>query len=83
MRRKKSRLVCDICGKTGAKIRKIVEVFGKKKDLLLIEDIPVIACPNCCESYFTAETLHKIEIIRAKKERLAVSRAVKVAHFAA
>jgi hypothetical protein len=29
--------------------------------LLVIENVPVTSCPNCGESYLTAETLHEIE----------------------
>ena len=33
-------------------------VTAKKEDLLVIESIPVVSCPNCGENYLTAETLH-------------------------
>ena len=48
---------CDLCGQEGVKLRKVIETYGKGIDLLIIEDIPMFSCPNCGESYFTAETL--------------------------
>ena len=75
-------MICDICGKEGARIRKVTEAYGKGKDLLLIENIPVISCPNCGESYFTADTLHEIERIKLHRKNFAEERPVEVAAFA-
>jgi len=33
------KMVCDICGQEGARIRRIAETYGKGKDLLVIENI--------------------------------------------
>ena len=74
-------MICDICGKEGAKIRKVTETYGKGDDLLIIEDIPMISCPNCRESYFTADTLHEIETIKLHRENFATERQVDVASF--
>ena len=76
-------MVCDICGKEGARIRRIAETFGRGKDLLLVENVPLVACPNCGESYFTANTLHEIERISLHRKSFAVKRSVKVARFVA
>ena len=38
--------------------------YGKGANLLVIEDVPVVVCPHCGESYLTAETLHEIERIK-------------------
>lgn len=74
-------MVCDICGKGGVRIRKVTDTYGKGKDLLVIENIPMISCPNCGERYFTAETLHEIERIKRSRKNIAVKRQVKVANF--
>jgi YgiT-type zinc finger domain-containing protein len=74
---------CDICGKNGAKIRHMTRSYGKGPDLLLIENVPVVVCPHCGESYLTAETLHEIERIKVQHRRsLAKPRNVAVASFA-
>jgi YgiT-type zinc finger domain-containing protein len=81
MKKNHQLLVCDNCGKKGARIRKIVEAYGKGKDLLIIEDIPMISCPNCGESYFSAETLHEIERIKLHRDSFAAEKTVEVAAF--
>jgi YgiT-type zinc finger domain-containing protein len=73
---------CDNCGQEGARIRRVARTYGKGKDLLVIEGIPVVSCPHCGESYITAETLHEIERIKLHRRSLAVERPVEVAQFA-
>ena len=75
-------LVCKICGKQGDYIRFVNRCFGKDDDLLVIENIPLVSCPNCGESYLTAETLHEIECIKLHRENFAEERKVAVAKFA-
>ncbi len=75
-------MVCDICGQKGARIRKVARTYGKGKNLLLIEGIPVVSCPHCGESYMTAETLHEIERLKLHRKSLAVQRPVEVVSFA-
>ncbi len=72
---------CDFCGNQEVQIRKVVRTYGKGEDLLVIENIPVISCPHCGESYLTAETLHEIERIKSNRKSLAVARFVEVANF--
>jgi YgiT-type zinc finger domain-containing protein len=74
-------MICDIYGTDGVKIRTISRAYGQGKDLLIIENIPIISCPHCGESYLSAETLHKIEAIK-RDRTLAIERPVGVANFA-
>ena len=74
-------MLCDICGREGARIRRITETYGKGENLIVIEDI-LVSCPHCGESYFTADTLHEIERIKLHHKSLAVERSVPVAKFA-
>lgn len=57
--------------------------YGSGEDLLVIENIPVVRCPACGESYMTAETLREIERLKRNRETLAVGREVEVVSFAA
>ena len=41
------------------------------------------SCPHCGESYFTAQTMHEIERIKALRKSLAAARQVPVAVFTA
>lgn len=75
-------MVCDNCGKKGARTRYVTRTYGKGDDLLVIENIPVISCPHCGENYFTAETLHEIERIKLHRKSFAQERPVAVANFA-
>lgn len=75
-------MICDICGKDGAEIRYMTRSYGKGANLLVIEDVPVVVCPHCGESYLSAETLHEIERIKLHRRSLARPRSVAVASFA-
>jgi len=75
-------MICDICGKEGARVRHVARSYGKSENLLVIENVPVISCPHCGESYLTAETLHEIERIKLHRQSFAQERPVAVATFA-
>jgi len=74
-------MICDNCGKEGARERKVTRSYGKAENLLVIEDVPVVSCPHCGESYLTANTLHEIERIKLHRGSIAVERHVEVATF--
>ena len=75
-------MICDICGREGAHVRHVARSYGKGANLFVIEDVPVINCPHCGESYLTAETLHEIERIKLHRQSFAQERPVPVAVFA-
>ncbi len=74
-------MICDICGQDGAQVRHVTRSYGKGSDLLIIENVPVVSCPHCGESYLTAETLHEIERIKLHRQSFAKKRSVPVAAF--
>jgi len=76
-------LTCDVCGRIGARVRRVSRTYGRGNDLLVIESVPVVTCPHCGESYLTADTLHEIERIKANRKALATERPVEVATFSA
>ena len=75
-------MVCDICGKSGARQHYISRSYGEGESLLIIEGVPAISCPHCSESYLTAYTLYEIERIKRQREGVATKRPVAVAAFA-
>lgn len=81
MKASNSEIVCDVCGKKGAKILHLSKSYGKGADLLVIENVPVVSCPTCGESYLTAKTLREIENIKRNRTNFAVERNVPVAVF--
>ena len=74
--------ICDICGSDQAHERHITRSYGKGERLLVIENIPVVSCPTCGESYMTAETSHEIERIKLHRKNFAKERPVAVAEYA-
>ena len=72
---------CASCGKPGVQLRAVTRSFGAGEGLLVIEGIPMWSCPHCGESYFTAQTMHEVERIKALRKSVAVDRSVKVAEF--
>jgi YgiT-type zinc finger domain-containing protein len=74
-------MVCDVCGKKGARIRRLTRSVGKGRTAFLIERVPVVSCPHCGESYLTAQTLHEIERIKLHRRQLVEERMVSVARF--
>jgi YgiT-type zinc finger domain-containing protein len=74
-------MVCAVCGKRGARVRRVTRTCGKGKTFLVIEAVPVVNCVRCGESYLTAKTLRKIERIKLHRRRLKTRRLVPVAQF--
>jgi YgiT-type zinc finger domain-containing protein len=78
---KRRYVVCDICGKKGARIRRVSRSYGKGDNLLVIENVPMVSCPHCGESYLTADVLQELERIKLHRQGFAVERPVEVASF--
>lgn len=76
-----SRLMCDVCGKADARIIHVTRSYGQGEDLLVIEKVPVISCPNCGASYLTSETLHELKRIKSHR-RSTSRRSIPVAKYA-
>jgi YgiT-type zinc finger domain-containing protein len=73
---------CAHCGSGKVHLKSVKRIFGKGVNLLVIEGIPMWSCPNCGESYFTAQTMHELERIKALRKSVATPRKVAVAVFA-
>jgi len=78
---KPTTIKCHLCGKKGARVRKVTQTYGRGADEYLVRNVPLIRCPNCYESYFTAATLHELESIKTHHRRLTVKRQVAVTEF--
>jgi YgiT-type zinc finger domain-containing protein len=61
MNTKTKETICENCGKGGARTIPVTKSYGKEESLLVIENVPVVSCPHCGESYLTARTLREIE----------------------
>lgn len=76
-----NKLKCDICGTEGVQARAVSRSYGTGKDLLVVEEIPLVSCPHCGESYFTADTLYELERIKLHRNGFAEKRPVAVAKY--
>ncbi len=74
-------LTCDLCGRTGARVRRVSRTNGRGDDLLVIEGVPVVTCSCCGENYLTETTLHEIARIKLHRKSLATERPVELASF--
>ena len=74
---------CTHCGGDKVQLEYVTRSFGKGANLLVIESIPMWSCPSCGESYFTAQTMHERDRIKALRKSVAKPRSVPVASFAA
>lgn len=72
---------CDVCGKEGARVRRVTRSYARGKAEFLIRGIPVVSCSHCGEDYLTAETLREIERIELHRHQLAVEQPVAVAQY--
>lgn len=82
MNTKAEKTICDVCGKGGVRTIHVTKSYGKAESLLVIENVPVVSCPHCGESYLTARILREIENIKLTRTDIAVKRRVPVAVFA-
>ena len=82
MKTKAKRMNCNNCGKAGTRIIHVSRSYGKGAELLVIENVPVVSCPHCGESYLTAATLREIDNIKRDRSKIASTRPVPVAAFA-
>ena len=73
--------VCDVCGVKAARTVKRPQVLGRGAHMILIDNVPVIACRNCGESYMTSETIHRLDGIRSKQKAKPAARKIAVAEF--
>ncbi|MEZ5345404.1 MAG: YgiT-type zinc finger protein [Pyrinomonadaceae bacterium] len=76
------KITCDSCGKDRVRIIHGSKSYGSGENHLVIENVPLISCPHCGESYVTAKTLRAIENVKIDHKNTAVERPVPVAVMA-
>jgi YgiT-type zinc finger domain-containing protein len=74
--------VCEVCGEKGATLKRVTRSYGSGRNLLVIENVPVISCPHCGETYLEADTMHELERLKIHRRSLASKRSVPVVAFA-
>ncbi len=75
------KMVCDCCGKEGAVTKHISRSFGSGDRIFVIDNIPLIVCPHCGESYFSADTLQELERLKLHHNNVETKRQAPVVEF--
>lgn len=75
-------MLCDYCGKNGAKLRYKTQVCGPKKDKCLVDEVPVISCSHCHQTYMTAQTAKTLDRLGQQRKELARPQTLDVIEFA-
>lgn len=74
-------MICDSCGKKGGRVKHVSRIYGKGHDIVVIDNVPVVVCPNCGESYMTADTLQEIERLKIHKRNVKPKRVASVINY--
>ena len=75
-------MICDLCGADGGKIKRVSRSYGTGLSLFVIENVPVVFCSACGESFLDADTLQEIERMKLHKDALSKKRSIPVIAFA-
>ena len=73
---------CQLCNQKTALVAHIDKVFGKGEKKVLIENIPVVHCSNCRESYLTDMTMRQLDEIRLNAKTLSTPATLGIAKIA-
>jgi YgiT-type zinc finger domain-containing protein len=74
-------MTCDTCGKKGAKARRVSRSYGKGNQIVVIDNVPIVVCPHCGESYMTAETLREIERLKIHRKHVESKRTAPIISY--
>ena len=74
-------MTCDICGQEGAKTRYVSRSYGKGEDMIVIDRVPAVVCPNCGESYMTADTMHEVQRLKLHRRSVKALRLAPVISY--
>ena len=75
-------MICDYCGKDGARLRYKTQVCGPRNDKFLVDKVPVVCCPHCHETYMTAQTVKALDRLGQRRKELAHPQTFDVIEFA-
>ena len=81
-RERKSYEVCRNCGARAARQIKRDEIYGRGKQAVIIEDVPMVQCDNCGMVYLEPQVIRTIDEICAHPEKYAAQEYRPVAKIA-
>ncbi|MBI1764360.1 MAG: YgiT-type zinc finger protein [Acidobacteria bacterium] len=76
-----SAIVCSLCGQQKAHQVTRPQFVGKGKDLVIVENVPMISCRNCGHDYFSLEVARKLDRIRTKPREQTAQKSFAVAEL--
>lgn len=74
-------IVCSLCGQQKAHQVSRPQFVGKGKDLVIVENVPMVSCRNCGHDYFPIEIARKLDRIRAKSTEETAQKSFAVAEL--
>lgn len=72
---------CAYCSKQTARQVLLNHTFGRGDNLIVVKNVATMVCSNCGQSYFTGETLERLDAILAAPESHSHKQLVQVANF--
>jgi len=73
-------MICGNCGEPTAYISRSTRAFGEGDDLIVVENVPVIACRECGAEFLSILTFGQIERLHNNRSHIP-TRPVPVATF--
>jgi YgiT-type zinc finger domain-containing protein len=70
---------CAYCGAKKARPVLLNHAFGTGAKMIVVENVLTIVCDNCSQSYFTGDTLEKLDEILAAPQDYVVQTVINVA----
>ena len=77
----KGNVTCDVCGFEDAKVRHVSRTYGKRENIVVIDNVPIVVCPRCGESYLTAETMQEVERLKLHGQKVKAVRRAPVIQY--
>ena len=53
-------MICGTCSSQSARIERVQDVFTFRDEVVVIDDLPAIKCPDCNSTYYTADVSREI-----------------------
>ena len=61
---------CDFCEVGALEYKTVREIYRKKNDIVIIDDVPTFACSHCGERYYLPEVSKKMRQIAENQKSI-------------
>lgn len=73
--------ICVHCEEKAARQVKLPQVYRKQEKLIVIDNVPMMLCDNCGQSYIDGPTWKAIDLVLAEPGSRTQKRSIEVADF--